>query len=348
MLVLTKTKSAEPMKRITIKDLAKHLLLSTSTISRALVNDKNIHPDTKKKVLDAAEKLGYRPNPTALNLKYGQSKNIGFVVPEMITPFTSKVLRGIQNILYPLGYRVIITESDENPQIERKNLQLLEEFNVDGIIINLCHKTYNHDLYQQIIDRGIPLVFFDRIPGKSLDASRVMVNDNIKASLMMEHLIDTGRKRIAHIMGPSTIRNSTERAMGYKRILTKHGIFDPDLMIKTEGTTFEHGRSAAKQLIDKKIEFDSIFAFTDTLAIGAMNYLLEQHIKIPEEVAIASFSGTELATIVHPQLTSVEQPLIQMGEIAAGLVLEKIKDMESPSKTIVMDAELVYRASTLG
>ena len=147
------------MKRITIKDLAKYLLLSTSTVSRALLNDKNIHPDTKQKVLDAAEKLGYKPNPTALNLKYGQSKNIGLVVPEMITPFGAKVLRGIQNILYPLGYRIIITESDENPEIERKNLLLLEEFNVDGIIINLSHETHNQDLYQQIMDRGIPLVF---------------------------------------------------------------------------------------------------------------------------------------------------------------------------------------------
>jgi len=334
------------MKRITIKDLAKHLLLSTSTISRALLNDTNIHPDTKKKVLDAAEQLGYRPNPTALNLKYGRSKNIGFVVPEMITPFASKVLRGIQSILYPLGYRIIITESDENPLIERKNLLLLEEFNVDGIIINLSHESHNHDLYQEIMDRGTPLVFFDRIPDPSLDASKVMVNDQIKSSLMIEHLLDTGRKRIAHIMGPSTIRNSAERAAGYKRILTKHGIFDPELLIKTEGSTFEHGRIAVQQLLDKKIAFDSIFAFTDTLAIGAMNYLLEQHIKIPEEVAIASFSGTELATIVHPQLTSVEQPLVQMGEIAAGLILEKIKDSEALSRTVVMDAELIYRAST--
>lgn len=334
------------MKRITIKDLAKHLLLSTSTISRALVNDPNIHPDTKQKVLDAAEKLGYRPNPTALNLKYGQSKNIGFVVPEMITPFAAKVLRGIQSILYPLGYRIIITESDENPAVERKNLLLLEEFNVDGIIINLCHESQNQDLYQQIMDRGTPLVFFDRIPGKSLDASKVMVNDSIKTSLMIEHLIDTGRRRIAHIMGPLTIRNSTERAMGYERILTKHRIFDPELIIKTEGTSFEHGRMAAQQLLDKKIAFDGIFAFTDTLAIGAMNYLHEQHIKIPEEVAIASFSGTELATIVYPQLTSVEQPLSQMGEIAAGLILEKIKDNTAPSRTVVMDAEIVYRAST--
>lgn len=346
-LFLMKTQSADSMKRITIKDLAKYLLLSTSTISRALLNDKNIHPDTKQKVLDAAEKLGYRPNPTALNLKYGQSKNIGLVVPEMITPFASKVLRGIQNILYPLGYRIIITESDENHLIERKNLLLLEEFNVDGIIINLSHETYNQELYQQIMNRGIPMVFFDRIPGKSLDASKVLVNDSIKASLMTEHLIDTGRKRIVHLMGPSTIRNSTERASGYTRTLNKHGIFDPELLLKTEGTTFEHGRSAIQQLLNKKIPFDSIFAFTDTLAIGAMNYLLEQQIRIPEDVAIASFSGTELATIVHPKLTSVEQPLVQMGEAAAGLILEKIKDTEALSRTIVMDAALIYRASTL-
>lgn len=334
------------MKRITIKDLAKHLLLSTSTISRALLNDTNIHPDTKQKVLEAAAQLGYRPNPTALNLKYGRSKNIGFVVPEMITPFASKVLRGIQSVLYPLGYRIIITESDENPLIERKNLLLLEEFNVDGIIINLSHESSNNDLYQQIMDRGTPLVFFDRIPDPSLNASKVMVNDHIKSSLMMEHLIDTGRKRIAHIMGPATIRNSAERAAGYKRTLMKHGIFDPELMIKTEGSSFEHGRMAIQQLLDKKIAFDSIFAFTDTLAIGAMNYLLEQQVKIPEAVAVASFSGTELATIVYPQLTSVEQPLFQMGEIAAGLMLEKIKDSEALSRTVIMDAELIYRASS--
>lgn len=334
------------MSRITIKDLSKFLSLSTSTISRALLNDKNINAETQKRVLEAAKKLGYKPNPTALSLKYGQTKNIGLVVPEMITPFSSKVLQGIQNILYPLGYRVIITQSDENPLIERKNLQLLEEFNVDGIIINLCHETYNEDLYKEIMDRGIPFVFFDRIPSKTLDVSKVVVDDNIKASLVVEHLINTGRKRIAHIMGPSTIRNAVEREMGYKRILTKHHIFDPELTIKTDGMMFDAGENAAKHLLDRKIEFDSIFAFSDTLAIGAMNYLLEQRIKIPEQVAVASFSGTELATIVHPKLTSVQQPLVKMGETAAQLILEKIKDISAPNQTIVMDTELVYRAST--
>ncbi|SHF44215.1 LacI family DNA-binding transcriptional regulator [Chryseobacterium sp. OV279] len=335
------------MKRTTIKDLSKFLSLSTSTISRALLNDKNVSYETRKRVLDAADQLGYKPNLTALNLKSGQSKTIGVVVPEMITPFSAKVLEGIQNVLYPLGYRLVITQSDENPLIERKNLQLLEGFNVDGIIINLCHETYNNDLYQQIIDQGTPLVFFDRIPGKSLDVSKVVVDDYINSSLMVEYLIKTGRKRIAHIMGPQTIRNAVERANGYKRIMTKHNIFDEDLIISTEGMSFDYGKEAVKQLLHKKTEFDSIFAFSDTLAIGAMNFLLENNIKIPGDVAVASFSGTELSTIVYPQLTSVQQPLIKMGETAAELILEKIKDKSAPSRTVLMDAVLVYRASTL-
>ncbi|SIQ59192.1 transcriptional regulator, LacI family [Chryseobacterium sp. RU37D] len=335
------------MKRVTIKDLSKFLSLSTSTISRALVNDKNINEETKQKVLDAAKKLGYKPNPTALNLKYGQTKNIGFVVPEMITPFSSKVLQGIQNILYPLGYRVIIMQSEENPLIERKNLEHLEEFNVDGIIINLCHETYNEDVYRSIIDKNIPLVFFDRIPAKSLDVSKVIVDDHIKASLVVEHLIKTGRKKIAHIMGPSTIRNVIERAGGYKRIMEKYSLYNPDLVVQTEGMMFEDGKNAIKKLLDKKVEFDSVFAFSDTLAIGAMNFLLDKGFKIPGDVSVASFSGTELSTIVHTQLTSVEQPLVKMGEKAAELILERIKDISTPAQTIVMDTDLVYRASTI-
>jgi len=334
------------MRRITIKDLSKHLSLSTSTISRAFVNDKNIHPETKKKVLEAAEKWGYKPNPAALNLKYGQSKSIGFVVPEMVTPFSTAVLRGIQNVLNPQGYRILMMQSDEDPAIERQHLLFLEEFNVDAIIVNLCHETYNQDLYKEILNRGTPLIFFDRIPDASLEVSKVMVDDHMKASLMVEHLIEIGRKRIAHIMGPSSIRNAIERAMGYQRILTKHQIFDPELTVKTTGTGFEYGRKAVQQLINKKVEFDAIFAFTDTLAIGAMNYLLENNVKIPDEVAIASFSGTELSTIVYPQLTTVEQPLEEMGEAAAQLVLEKMKDKSSENRTILLAPSLVYRGST--
>jgi len=191
------------------------------------------------------------------------------------------------------------------------------------------------------------LIFFDRIPHHTLMASKVVVNDFAQASLMVKHLIRTGRKRIAHIMGPSTIGNVNERERAYKETLQEHGIFNPDLIIHSDGLAFEDGKQAAQMLLNKHIWFDSIFAFTDTLAIGAMNYLLGKNIRIPEDVAIASFSGTELATIVHPQLTSVEQPLVEMGAAAAELILEKIKDETTPGKTILMDAKLIYRASTV-
>ncbi len=344
---ITFSKKRRRMKRITLKDLSEFLSLSTSTVSRALLNDKNISPATREKVLEAAEKMGYRPNAAALNLKYRKSGNIGFVVPEMITPFSSKVLQGIQEILYPLGYQVIITQSDEDPVLERKNLNVLEQFNVDGIILDPCHETYNEEVYTKIMERGTPMVFFDRIPGKSTHASKVVVNDYISSSLVVEHLISTGRKRIAHIRGPETIRNAGERAGGYERILKKYRLSDRDLTVQTTGMSFADGKNAVKMLLEKRIPFDGIFAFSDTLAIGAMNHLLSLGIKIPDEVSIASFSGTELATIVHPQLTTVEQPLIKMGNTAAELILEKINDASSAIRTVVLDSRLIYRDSTV-
>lgn len=334
------------MKRVTLKDLAKHLLLSTSTVSRALLNDKNIHWETKKKVLEAAKDLGYRRNSAATSLKYGQSKNIGFVVPEMVTPFSAKVLRGIQKELYPLGYRLIITECDEDPRRERENLLLLEEFNVDGIIINLCDENKNFDIYQQLLDQRIPLIFFDRTPNNALNVSKVLLDDFLYASAMMEHLVTTGRKKIVHIMGPATLRNSQQRARGYTAVMHKYGISDPELIIQSGGLDFIDGKKAIKSLRDKGIDFDAVFAFTDTLAIGAMNFLLENGIKIPEEVSVASFSGTELATMVFPQLSSVEPPLVQMGEVVARLMLEKIKDFDVESKEVLLEAKLKIRSSS--
>ncbi|WP_026977610.1 LacI family DNA-binding transcriptional regulator [Flavobacterium tegetincola] len=335
------------MKRTTLKDLSQYLSVSTSTISRALLDDKDVHPDTRKKVLEAAEKLGYKPNLAAVNLKYGKTKNIGFVVPEMVTPFAAAVLSGVQKVLYPLGYKVIVLQSDENHLYEKDNLLLLQDFNVDGILLNLCHETANIDVFKQIMEAGIPLVFFDRIPPTSLDASHVIVNDSIKAALMVEHLISCGCQKIAHLQGPSTVRNAVERANGYRRIMNKHNLFQSQLVVQTSGTSFADGKSAVASLLEQEIEFDSIFAYTDTLAIGAMNYLLERKVRIPEDVAIASFSGTQLSENVFPQITTVEQPLFQMGETAASLLLEKITNPLAASQTIVLDAQMKYRGSTV-
>lgn len=335
------------MKRVTIKDIAEHLTLSVSTVSRALIDDKNIRRETKEKVLETAKKLGYKPNPVATNLKYGRTNTVGVIVPEMITPFASQVIEGIQKVLYPKGLKVIIAQSGENPETERENLLMMERFMVDGIIICLSHHTQNKDEYVRLQKEGTPMVFYDRIPD-GLEVSKVVVDDYLKSFFMVEHLIRIGRKQIAHLQGPSYVFNSTERAKGYKDALEKFRIpFDPALVVKT-GMTIEDGKQAAVQLLEGGMPFDAIFAFTDTLAIGAMNYLQGRSIKIPEEVAVASFSGTVLSTIVTPQLTTVEQPLVEMGETAARMMLEKINNPETKNRTVVLDADIRLRASTEG
>ena len=329
------------MKYITIKDIARHLSISVSTVSRALGDDKNIRKETKEKVIEAAKRLGYRPNPVAINLKYGHTNTVGVIVPEMVTPFASRVINGIQEVLHTKNIKVIIAESGGDPEKEKENLQLMEGFMVDGIIICLCSYKRNKEEYARLQQAGMPMVFYDRIP-YGLEVPQVM-----KSFFLVESLIRSGRKQIVHIQGPDDIYNSIERVRGYKDALAKFGIpFDKNNMLIKTGMTFEEGKKAADILVERNIPFNAIFAFTETLAIGAMNRLRELGKKIPEEIAVASFSGTELSNIVYPKLTTVEPPLYQMGKKAAELILEKIKDPASPNHSIVLDAEIKMRAST--
>lgn len=333
------------MKYVTIKDIAQYLSLSVSTVSRALVDDKNIRKETKEKVLEAAKKLGYKPNPVATNLKFGRSNTVGVIVPEMVTPFASQVINGIQNTLYAKGLKVIIAESNEDPALERENLKMMERFMVDGIIVSLCSYKENKEEYLRLQQAEMPMVFFDRIP-YGMDVSKVVVDDYMKAFFLVEHLIRSGCREIVHLQGPDDVYNSFERVRGYKDALTKFRIpIDEARIIKT-GLNFKDGAEAGDVLLERGVSFDAVFAFTDTLAIGVMNRLRELGKKIPEEVAIASFSGTVLSTIVYPQLTTVEPPLLQMGTAAAELILEKIKDPLCPNRSVVLEAEIRLRAST--
>ncbi len=333
------------MKRITIKDIAEHLTISVSTVSRALTDDKNIRRETKELVLEAAKKLGYKPNPVATNLKFGRTNTIGVIVPEMITPYASQVIGGIQEVLYNKGIKVIIAESHESWELERENLQMMERFMVDGLIVSLCDHHRNREEYIKLKEHGMPMVFFDRIPHK-MEVSQVVVDDYIKSFFMVEHLIRSGCRHIVHIGGPDHVYNSLERAKGYRDAIAKFKIDNRAELFIQSGLSFEDGAAAVDTLIQNGVEFDAIFAFTDTLAIGAMNRLRERGYTVPQEVSVASFSGTILATIVNPQLTTVEPPLRQMGVESARLILERIKDSEAPTRTIVLDAEMHLREST--
>lgn len=333
------------MKHVTIKDIARSLCISVSTVSRALTDDKNIRRETREAVLREAERLGYRRNPVAMNLKMGRTNTIGVIVPEMHTPYASQVVAGIQSVLYKNNQKVMIAESDENPDRERESLQMMEEFMVDGLIVSLCSYKHNIETYRRLTNEGVAIVFYDRIPHGMDDMPQVMVDDNNDSYFMAEHLIRLGRRRIAYLYGPDDVYNAVERGRGYREAMEKFQIYDPRLIVKT-GMTFADGAAAVDSLVRQGIEFDAVYAFTDTLAIGAMNRLREIGRRIPEDVAVAGFSGTELSTIVFPQLTTVEPPLTEMGQRAAELVLEKVRNPEAENRKIVLRTEMKCRAST--
>lgn len=333
------------MKHVTIKDIARSLCISVSTVSRALTDDKNIRRETREAVLREAERLGYRRNPVAMNLKMGRTNTIGVIVPEMHTPYASQVVAGIQSILYKNNQKVMIAESDEDPNRERESLQMMEEFMVDGLIVSICSYKHNVETYRRLAKEGVAIVFYDRIPHGMDDMPQVMVDDNNDSYFMAEHLIRLGRRRIAYLYGPDDVYNAVERGRGYQEAMEKFHIYDPQLVVKT-GMTFADGAAAMDSLVRQGIEFDAVYAFTDTLAIGAMNRLRELGRRVPEDVAVAGFSGTELSTIVYPQLTTVEPPLVEMGKCAAELVLEKVRNSEVENRKIVLRTEMKCRAST--
>lgn len=332
------------MKRVTIKDIARKLMLSTSTVSRALVDDKNIRRETKEKIIAAAEEMGYRPNPVAKNLKYGKTNTIGMIVPEMVTPFAASVAEGVKSVLYPLGIKVLLADSEENAGKELENLRMMEGFMVDGIIISICDYKKNIREFDALAAKGMPMVFYDRIP-HGLDVAQVIVDDYMKSYFLVENLIRQGRRRIVHLQGPASIYNSMERRRGYLEAMHKFGL-STDGLVMEYGITYSDGIKAAERILSEVPDADCVFAFTDVVAIGAMNRLRELGRRIPADMAVAGFSGTVLSEMVYPPLSTVAPPLIQMGRQAVELLMEQISDPEAPRRSVVLNADIVMRGST--
>lgn len=333
------------MKYVTIKDIAARLSLSVSTVSRALSGDNNISEDTRAKVLSAAEEMGYRPNAAAASLKTGHTRTIGVIVPEMWSEYSIQVIRGIQSILYPNGIKVIIVDSNENPEQEKDNIIMMEKFMVDGIIVGLCSYLHNMDEFRRLQDESMPLVFFGRIP-HGLNVSQVLVDDYAKSFFIVEKLILSGRKRICHIHGPERVYNAVDRARGYRDALAKYGIpFDRSLQIDGR-IAIDDGARVVDELVASGTDFDAIFAFTEAQAIGALRRLRQIGLQVPEDVAVSCFSGTVLSEVVSPQLTSVEPPMFEIGQTLAEIIMEHIKNPSAEPRTVILNAEIKMREST--
>ena len=346
---LTLQKIRCTMKHITIKDIAKALGISKSTVSRALSSDsQNVSKETIRKVMETAEKMGYRKNEMAVNLRHRSTKTIGIILPEAETSFYMKFTSMVQHLLQLKGYRLLLAISDEDFINERSNVELFDKYRVDGLLISTCHNKANFDFYESFIKRGIPIVFFDRIvPG--LECSSVKSDDYKAAFFLMEHLIYDGRKRILYLAGPDHISTTADRMRAYHDTLSKHHIsYDSSLVVVT-GTNEEDGAAAMTAFLDScpPLEMcDALFCFTDLQAVGAKKVLEKRGIAIPETISIACMSGTRMAALVSPAITTVERPMQKMAEEAVRLLLAKIDDIDTPSEKVVLPAEMFIRAST--
>lgn len=338
--------------QVTIKDIARELGISPSTVSRALKDHPDISVETKKAVNELADKLNYQPNIVALSLRQKKTNTIGVIIPELVHFFFSTVISGIEDVAHQAGYNVILAQSNEAYPREVAHVKALFNSRVDGMLISLARETTNFDHIESIISKGVPIVFYDRMYN-SPTASKVIVDDYAGAKEAVNHLIDQGCKKIAHMVGAPTLMISKDRLRGYKDALTEHGIaVDEKLILACDSGTFEEGKEVARKLLASKTPIDAIFTNNDPMAMGAMVAIKEKGLSIPEDIAVVGFSNWFFGELMEPSLTTIDQPGFEMGQEAARLLIRQIerKDKEQeelPVETKVLKTRLIIRNSSL-
>ncbi|SMG18034.1 transcriptional regulator, LacI family [Marivirga sericea] len=334
---------------ITIKDIAKELGVSPSTVSRALKDHPDIGEETKRQINDLAKRLNYQPNTVALSLRQSKTNTLGVIIPEIAHFFFSAVISGIEDIAHDAGYHVIITQSNESFEREVMNTKALFNSRVDGILMSVSRETENYEHLQSLLDYDIPLVFFDRIID-SLNACKVIVNDEQGAYEATTHLIEQGCYRIAHLAGPQNLAISKNRLNGYKAALADNRYMIDDNLIKVCGLgTFEEAESITNEILEYRFPPDAIFANNDVAAYGAMMAIRKKKLRIPEDIAIVGFSNWRFSSLIQPALSSVTQPGFKMGQEATRLLMKQInkgEDEESITETISLKTNLVVRESS--
>ncbi len=335
---------------ITIKDIARALGLSTSTVSRALRDSYEISSETKKIVLEYAEKNNYHPNPIALSLKERRSRSIGVIVCEIANSFFSQVINGIESIAYEHGYNVIIAQSRESFDRELLNLQYLTSRSIDGLIISISTETKDFTYLKELHQKKMPIVFFDRIVDE-IDTHKVIV-DNYKGGYdATMHLIRSGYKRIASISNPEILSITKERLAGYKAALADNGLSADDANIKYcqhGGMIVEEVEEAIDELLQLDLRPDAIFASADKLTTNCLRILKAKNLSVPGDMGLIGFSNTDLTELLSPPLSVIRQPAFEMGQLSMQLILQLIESKRPVTEfeTKVLMTELLVRDST--
>ncbi|MBT8265019.1 MAG: LacI family transcriptional regulator [Bacteroidia bacterium] len=340
------------MTPVTLKDIANTLGISITTVSKALKDYPDVSKKTRKLVRETAETLNYKPNSFAVNLRTKQSKTIGLIIPEIVHHFFSNVIKGIVAHAEKKGYLVIILQSNESFELEKKQLDLLMNNRVAGILISLANETGKFDHIEAIIEQKTPIVMFDKI-AKIINCSKVVIDDRSAAYNATKHLIDIGCNRIAHFRGPLLPQNSIDRFLGYKKALIDNGLqYDSSLVYICDcgDNSFEEGKINARKLLEDHNDVDGIFINTDLVAIGAITEFGKLGVNIPHDIKVIGFSNWFMSSVISPSLTTIDQPGYLMGKTAFKQLFKEIKKLKSNEivkpKTIELDTALIIREST--
>lgn len=334
-------------KQATIKDIAREIGVSPSTVSRALNDHPAISAATKEKIKAKAKELKYEPNIVALSLKNRSTKTIGVVIPELIHFFFSSVISGIEDVAYDNGYTVMVCQSNESHDKEVKDVMALLSHRVDGLLISQAKEIENNEHYDEIQERGVPLIFFDR-KADNVIAPSIIIDDTLAAYGATNHLIDRGCNSILHIGNNLNMPISKSRVEGYKNALKEsRKEINEDLIIDCPSSEQNDSYSKILSLLEGGLKIDGIFASNDLLAIGAIKALKQFGLRIPEDVAVVGFSNWNFCDMVDPPLSSVDQPGKEMGRKAMLRLLKMIKDDEENQNDVtILETKLIVRKSS--
>ncbi|MGC4101937.1 LacI family DNA-binding transcriptional regulator [Ferruginibacter sp.] len=333
-------------KPATIKDIARMLKISTSTVSRALRDATDVSNETKNAVKKLSEELNYQPNKFALSLQQKQTHTIGVLVPNLDYVLATMV-KGIDEVALEAGYTVMVCQSNESFGREIVNTRRLMDSLVDGFIISVSSETKVFDHFKKIVDKGMPMVMFDRLI-ENVKMPSVRLDNKDGGLQATEHLLEQGYRRIAILAGPKNLGISNERMDGYLAALKKYKIkVDPDLIIHCDFNQ-DYAYIATKELLNMKKRPDAIFTISDRMAIGAMLAIKEKGLKMPTDIGLVGFNNEPVTKLVSPQISSVDQPAFELGKVAAKLFIESMHNNEDMSNVDeVLKPKLHIRESSL-
>ena len=332
---------------VKMRDIAKDLGVSVITVSKVLRDHPDVGHDTRERVLARVKELDYRPNLAARSLVTGRTYLVGLIVPDLLHPFFAEIAKALSDTLRKSGYYLIISSSEEDPDLEEQAVNQLLARQLDTLIIASCRSTA--EFFGRIEERKTPYILIDRaVPG--LSSNYIGVDDIAVGLLATKHLIAMGCTRIAHIRGPET-STGVGRLEGYKRALQQAGITINDHYIasarKVDVDTKQRGAEAMAQLLRLKRRPDGVFCYNDPLAIGAMDHVIEQGLRIPEDLAIIGCGNLHYDDSLRVGLSSVDQHSRRIGEAAARIALGILSSrLPPPPETVIFQPELIIRAST--